>query len=417
VTANPHYRVINGKTVYVADPSTADAPEAGVRERTAIGKFRDGSSYLRATDAEDGRMICKAAQELGIPLQKRRAGAAHFGRIGAYDHFHASTLEEAAMVHAALDPEQRELLKGHVKGHVRNVNGKLVQVREHDTRKAETINKATEATVRAHQVMGHEAQFKAHKEAEGLHQEAADVMKRHHESLPEGHADKPKYQEAEDYHRKWSAAHGAEAKRLAPHMTQPDKGAGSEIPPELPVEAREKKPVDPGKVASDPGHKNEEWPDKGEDAGQPSGDEHGKDPLDKGAQPEEGHEAVRAQASAASYKATNAVATYGEKAELHRQAAEAHSKASKSALAHKVGMDEGRGASATHATQAKYHLGEAKKYDDAQASMDEEGRAIQKSIIERHISHIEQQKGKVGGDKIALDALQMRQDALRDQLK
>lgn len=529
MTSNPHFRIINGQTVYIASPAASEGEEAGVRERTAIGKFKNGSHYLRAANGEDSRLIVKASQELGIPLQKRRAGASHFGRIGAYDHFHASSAEDVAKVYGVL--EGREALKGHVKGHVRNVHGRLVQVKEHDvTRKASEhaeiaakqkvlfgkprqmaehahlVSKAAEAGEMSHahaaehhralaekwenhqrtdpdykagrfldenksvdaMVHHHRAAESKHVEAyskevgednpvkyaHALHKRAVDA----YEDSPEGSASATKKagkyaeiqsagadQASEDAFKKGTASDHAGAalsheiasqghrdlitanQETGHHLQARIHRHLSDSHAEMAQVHRDHAQAAHNEVAPDKGAKPEEWPDKGEDSGQPSGDEHGNDPLDKGAKPEEdplAHEEARQRASAASHKATNTPASYNERADLHRAAAEAHSKASKTALAHKVGMDEGKGASATHATQAKWHLGEAKKYDAAhsrsiQKALDEEegGRTLQKALIEKHIAHIEGQKARVGGDKVALDALEIRKQNLLDQLK
>jgi hypothetical protein len=105
------YRRLNGKTVYVPGHDTK-APQgrpAEIHERTALGKHKTGSYYLRATDAEDGKHIEATAKAQGVPIQaKLRQGAVHFGREGAYDHYHFGRLEDAAKVHTHLKEDEDE---------------------------------------------------------------------------------------------------------------------------------------------------------------------------------------------------------------------------------------------------------------------------------------------------------------------
>ena len=97
-----YYRVVNGKTVYVGEGGEGQGRPAELHERTAIGKHKSGTHYLRASDAEDGKQIEAAAKHLDIKTEKRRSGASHFGRVGAYDHHHVSSLQDATAIHAHL---------------------------------------------------------------------------------------------------------------------------------------------------------------------------------------------------------------------------------------------------------------------------------------------------------------------------
>lgn len=95
-----YYRNLGGKVVYVPDHNDArpEGRDAGLHERTAMGRHTDGSYYLRATDAEDAKAIQASAQKRGIELEKRRRGATHHGRLGAYDHFHVQDPTHAAQI-------------------------------------------------------------------------------------------------------------------------------------------------------------------------------------------------------------------------------------------------------------------------------------------------------------------------------
>jgi len=99
-----HTRVVNGKVIYIHDydSSKPQGRAAELHERTTIGKHRSGTHYLRATDAEDGTQIQATANRLGIKTDKRRAGANHFGRVGAYDHYHVESPEHALAIHEEL---------------------------------------------------------------------------------------------------------------------------------------------------------------------------------------------------------------------------------------------------------------------------------------------------------------------------
>lgn len=110
-----HYRHINGKVTYVQDYDTSkpQGRPATLSERTVIGKHKSGTHYLRATDSADADKIQEAAKTLGIELTKRRSGASHHGRIGAYDHFHVQDPAHAVAIHNKLkEMDQAEVLQG-----------------------------------------------------------------------------------------------------------------------------------------------------------------------------------------------------------------------------------------------------------------------------------------------------------------
>jgi hypothetical protein len=95
-----HYRHLAGKVIYVPDhdDKRPQGRTASLHERTEVGVHKDGTAYLRATDSDDARAIQEAAAKHGISMEKRRRGATHHGRLGAYDHFHVGDLSEASKV-------------------------------------------------------------------------------------------------------------------------------------------------------------------------------------------------------------------------------------------------------------------------------------------------------------------------------
>ncbi len=104
-----HYRTINGKVIHVQDYDNTrpQGRAATLSERTVIGKHKSGTHYLRATDAADADAIQGAAKNLGIEITKRRAGANHHGRIGAYDHFHVEDPNQALAIHEELKKQDK----------------------------------------------------------------------------------------------------------------------------------------------------------------------------------------------------------------------------------------------------------------------------------------------------------------------
>lgn len=96
-----HYRR-NENGIVRYSPEGDEGDVATLQQRTAIGKFKDGSIYLRASDAEDLAKAKAAADALGLTYTQRRGGASHFGRTGSYEHLHFGHPQDALSVHAAL---------------------------------------------------------------------------------------------------------------------------------------------------------------------------------------------------------------------------------------------------------------------------------------------------------------------------
>lgn len=109
-----HYRTLaNGKVVYVHDFSASHAianqsQPARLHERSVLLENRNS---IRASNAQDLRKIMEDARALDIPFTRRRAGANHHGRQGAYDHVDFATPEEARAVMAALGSHDHD--EGH----------------------------------------------------------------------------------------------------------------------------------------------------------------------------------------------------------------------------------------------------------------------------------------------------------------
>lgn len=118
---------------------------ATLQDRTAIGRHKDGSIYIRATDSEDLTKAKSIADAMGINYRQRRGGASHFGRTGSYEHIHFDTPADAVNVHAALayhledEGEQADHeahlsklsggLKHHIQGKDPRVDGCMVNTR------------------------------------------------------------------------------------------------------------------------------------------------------------------------------------------------------------------------------------------------------------------------------------------------
>jgi hypothetical protein len=95
-----HYRLDeNGRVTYSPEGS---GEAASLKQRTAIGKHKDGSVYLRATDSDDLAKAKDAADALGVNYRQRRGGASHHGRVGSYEHLHFDHPSDALSVHAVL---------------------------------------------------------------------------------------------------------------------------------------------------------------------------------------------------------------------------------------------------------------------------------------------------------------------------
>jgi hypothetical protein len=86
------------------DPEAAAGTKAAsIQQRTAMGKHKDGSIYLRSADGDDLSTVKKMADSMGLTYRQRRGGASHFGRIGSYEHLHFDNPGDAARVHASLN--------------------------------------------------------------------------------------------------------------------------------------------------------------------------------------------------------------------------------------------------------------------------------------------------------------------------
>jgi hypothetical protein len=102
-----HYRTLHtGKVVYVHDFSASHAiashsRSAHLHERSVLLQNRNS---IRVSNAADLRAMQTAAQREGVEFTRRRAGANHHGRQGAYDHLDFQTPEAASRVmeHARL---------------------------------------------------------------------------------------------------------------------------------------------------------------------------------------------------------------------------------------------------------------------------------------------------------------------------
>lgn len=97
-----NYRVDpEGRVAYQEQGAQGMEP-ATLQQRTALGKHRDGSIYLRASDSEDLGAIKAAADSMNVPYRQRRAGATHYGRRGSFEHLHFDRPADALKVHAVL---------------------------------------------------------------------------------------------------------------------------------------------------------------------------------------------------------------------------------------------------------------------------------------------------------------------------
>jgi hypothetical protein len=97
-----HYRIVNGKVVYIPNYDRAvngDHPEATTHQRTVIGVNAHGVPFIRATDSEDRDKVLAVASSLGIrPNASRQSGtgtAGHHGRAGSYPHIYFDTSSQA----------------------------------------------------------------------------------------------------------------------------------------------------------------------------------------------------------------------------------------------------------------------------------------------------------------------------------
>ena len=102
-----HYRIVNGKVVYIPNYDRAvngDHPVATIHQRTVIGVNAQGVPFIRATDSEDRDRVLRVASGLGItPSASRQSGtgaAGHHGRAGSYPHIF---FETSAQAHDVMD--------------------------------------------------------------------------------------------------------------------------------------------------------------------------------------------------------------------------------------------------------------------------------------------------------------------------
>lgn len=98
-----HIRTLeDGRTVWIENYETKRPGRASkLHERTALGLHKDGSHYLRATDADDATTIEHHAKRLGIKVDKRNRDAEHLGKTGKFLHFHMNQ-EDAVKLHHSL---------------------------------------------------------------------------------------------------------------------------------------------------------------------------------------------------------------------------------------------------------------------------------------------------------------------------
>lgn len=101
-----HIRTLeDGKTIWIQGHDTKrEGRAATMHERTAIGKHKDGSHYLRASDKEDARDVERTILKMGFghTARYKKAQANHLGRKGSYDHFHFDDPAHAKAVHDEL---------------------------------------------------------------------------------------------------------------------------------------------------------------------------------------------------------------------------------------------------------------------------------------------------------------------------
>jgi hypothetical protein len=96
-----HYRVVNGKVIFVHDyhanhAIASTSREALLHERSAIVSTRP--NRIRSTNGADTRELQRIANMYGIRHTKTRAGGNHHGRQGAYDVLDFETPQDARAV-------------------------------------------------------------------------------------------------------------------------------------------------------------------------------------------------------------------------------------------------------------------------------------------------------------------------------
>jgi hypothetical protein len=95
---NAHYRVVNGKVIFVHDyhanhAIAATSREAHLHERSTIVDGRP--TRIRSTNGADTRELMRLADRHGIRYTRTRAGGNHHGRQGAYDVLDFETAQDA----------------------------------------------------------------------------------------------------------------------------------------------------------------------------------------------------------------------------------------------------------------------------------------------------------------------------------
>lgn len=149
---------------------------ATLQQRTAVGRHKDGSVYLRATDADDLAKVKAAADAMGVNYRQRRGGASHFGRVGSYEHLHFDHPAEAAGVHAALGYHLEE--NGEIADHEAHLAKLSGGLKHHVQGKDARVDACMVNTRHAHQLSqdaGKADTPEAHRSAAQLHRLSAEA--------------------------------------------------------------------------------------------------------------------------------------------------------------------------------------------------------------------------------------------------
>jgi hypothetical protein len=110
VHVKAHYRILNGKMVYVHDHDKLGAPvghEAQIHERVQQSKSAKGTHTLMAVDPEDRDAVLKHAGQMGLKPEVKYQGGKirdHEGNVKAHGFYYAhfQNEEDAKKVHASL---------------------------------------------------------------------------------------------------------------------------------------------------------------------------------------------------------------------------------------------------------------------------------------------------------------------------
>jgi len=452
-----YYRTVNGKVVHVGEGGEGQGRPAELHERTAIGKHKSGTHYLRASDAEDGSKIKRAADELGIHTEKRRAGANHFGRVGAYDHYHTSSLQDAQAIHSHLrraadarhtEPDERPRGAA-VSDRDDQSDERGGKVAPTDSRTA--FNHTSEAQVatdeadRAQTPEAHEAAAEAHKKAENAHFAAQRTAENEqdgdiHQIARGGHAYNVTRHKAEAARLRGAATEAADRETVASkatahaiRMSDSAREGGRASHHSRAAEAHgaaRQAHYDAQDSANDgPGveHHRERREFHGKlqehhermarEAASSEAAEMAADDQDKAHTPskraltrtrsmtDQNSRDVTADAHSATVRATHPEAT----AEQHMAAALAHTKA----FDHHTRKTEGEATNhGPHQMAANDHLAAMQAHKAAARRI---GRPMEKAMIEAQFNHLDRMKTKVGGDPVALAALELRRAAIANQ--